>query len=103
MIYERCQAEGCENTFLQRTGGKPRQYCSSQCRDREKQRRYRAERLKEGRCPQCGGEMDFPASVHGNKKHPSYCSQCQAYFRERHKEKESERNAQRKESVHIKS
>jgi hypothetical protein len=83
-----CKASDCTNRVPPRpTPGKPREYCSDQCRDREKARRYRKLRAKKGLCPQCGGPMDSPVSPHRNKVSPQYCTRCQEYFRERHQKK----------------
>lgn len=62
-------------------------YCLPKCLDRFKQWRYRALREMDQKCPQCGGEMDFPLSRHGNKKFPKYCSRCQSYYKRRHRMK----------------
>jgi len=63
--------------------GKQR-YCSYACRDRFKAWKYRTLREIDRKCPQCGGEMDYPLSSHRNKKPPRYCSRCQSYYRIRH-------------------
>lgn len=82
-----CKASDCNNEVEPRpTPGKPREYCSPKCRDREKQRRYRKNRIKKGLCPQCGGEMDYPVSTHKNKTSPTYCSKCQEYYRNRYRQ-----------------
>lgn len=77
-----CRASDCNSTFFPRLGGKPREYCSDRCRDREKQRRYRIERPKEGRCPQCNHDWVEPKETHRGK--PEHCLHCQEYYNERY-------------------
>ncbi|WP_157935531.1 CRISPR-associated endonuclease Cas1 [Kyrpidia spormannii] len=78
-----CAASDCDREFIPNN---PKQmYCSYRCRDREKQRRYRKEREKAGRCIQCGGPMDYPTTMHHNKTSPKYCSKCQEYFRTKYR------------------
>ncbi|WP_268626958.1 CGNR zinc finger domain-containing protein [Paenibacillus alvei] len=79
-----CAASDCSNTFVPRWDGKPREYCSDRCRDREKQRRYRNEHMV-GRCPKCKGKWIEPENTHRGK--PKYCRSCQEYYRLRYKEK----------------
>lgn len=80
-----CKASDCTNAVKPRPiPGKPREYCSNRCKDREKARQYRKSRIKKGLCPQCGGEMDSPVSSHKNKVSPKYCSKCQDYFKQRY-------------------
>jgi len=69
----------CGSIFVPNIG--KQQYCSSPCRDRFKAWKYRVLREMNRKCPQCGGEMDYPLSPHKNKKHPKYCSRCQFYYK----------------------
>ncbi|BFH18198.1 hypothetical protein J6TS7_29440 [Paenibacillus dendritiformis] len=77
-----CLASDCKNTFIPRLDGKPKLYCSTRCRDREKQRRYRTLREKKNLCPQCGGEWVEPESTHRGK--PNHCLHCQVYYHDRY-------------------
>ena len=79
-----CAASDCEKTFFPRLGGKPREFCSDRCRDREKHRRYRRERPKDGRCPQCNREWIEPKETHRGK--PKHCLRCQEYYHIRYEE-----------------
>jgi len=62
-------------------------YCSPKCKERMKKRQQRLKRQKAGRCPQCGGPMDYPVRVGpgkaAGKQKISYCSRCREKFRER--------------------
>ncbi|GAV11338.1 CGNR zinc finger domain-containing protein [Paenibacillus sp. NAIST15-1] len=73
-----CASSDCDNTFLPRLDGKPKLYCSTRCRDREKQRRYRSLYSKQNRCPQCGGEWVEPNETYRGK--PKHCLNCQEYY-----------------------
>lgn len=84
-----CAASNCDNTFLPRLDGKPKLYCSTRCRDREKQRRYRALRKKKDQCPQCGNDWVEPLQTHRGK--PKHCLNCQQYYHERYEESREER------------
>lgn len=77
-----CAAEDCNNRFEPKIGKQI--YCSQKCKDRVKARKYRKLRLKQNKCPQCGGEMDYPISVHRNKTSTAHCSKCQTYYHERY-------------------
>jgi len=72
----------CGDLFVPKIG--KQRYCCYACRDRFKAWKYRVLRQMNNKCPQCGGEMDFPISPHKNKKHPKYCSNCQFYYRLRY-------------------
>lgn len=78
-----CAASDCDNTFIPRLDGKPREYCCDRCRDREKQKKYRVVRPKQGKCPQCGRKWVEPERTHRGK--PQHCLNCQRYYRERYK------------------
>lgn len=78
-----CAAEDCNKTF--EVTHVRKMFCSPQCRDRVKRRRIMKRRIEQGLCPQCGGEMDYPVSVHRNKVSPTYCSKCQEYYKDRYK------------------
>lgn len=80
-----CRALDCNRTFVPTHPRKV--YCSGRCRDREKRRRITKRRALQGLCPQCGGEMDYPPSVHRNKVSVSYCSKCQEYQRQKYRRK----------------
>lgn len=62
-------------------------YCSYACRDRFRAWRRRTLRDINNQCPQCGGPMDSPPSAHKSKTSPTYCSRCQAYYRERYRKR----------------
>lgn len=72
----------CGSFFTPKIG--KQRYCSYNCRDRFKAWKYRTLRELNRRCPQCGGEMDYPLSSHKNKKSPKYCSSCQMYFKDQY-------------------
>lgn len=77
-----CIAPDCNRSFVSKN---PRAvYCCRKCFERTRQRRIREERTEKGLCPQCGGQMDFPSSPHGNKENPEYCSECQQYYHRRY-------------------
>jgi len=57
-------------------------YCSEKCKEVAKKRKQRLKLQDEGKCPQCGGEMDHP--VGKNRDRVSYCSRCREYFAKNH-------------------
>lgn len=74
---KRCKADGCDIKFLPTN---PYQlYCSDRCRYRQNKRDAVAQRIAEGKCPQCGGDWIEPQ---GKSK---YCRNCQEYWRKHYK------------------
>jgi hypothetical protein len=60
-------------------------FCSDKCRYRFNKRKKRLQRKEEGRCPQCGGVMDYPVRIKGEtveKQKISYCSKCRERWKE---------------------
>lgn len=65
-------------------------FCTRQCCDRFKARRYRLERQQKGLCPQCGKEMSYrPVRIGSGKSTGktkiTYCEDCRKKFRELHR------------------
>jgi len=76
-MKRKCAASDCENNI---DGMMPYAlYCSHKCRWREHKRKTYKERFKNGKCPQCGGEINH------TDNNPSYCRKCQKYYHERYK------------------
>lgn len=67
----------CHIVFFPKIG--KQKYCTANCRDREKQKRYRKERLEKGLCPQCGNKWIEPIETHKGK--PKHCKRCQEYYK----------------------
>jgi hypothetical protein len=82
-----CAASDCDVEFTPKIGKQI--YHSNACRDREKARKYRKLRKKNGDCPQCGKPMENPAKGTYKLK-LSYCIYCEQYFKNRYNELKNE-------------
>ncbi len=68
-------------------------YHSRQCCDKFKRQKYVLQRKLEGKCPQCGREMDYPLvkkNFKNKRQTLSYCSKCRERFRQYHEENKEE-------------
>lgn len=69
-----CKAEGCDKPLL---GNHPHQkYCCHQCRWREYRRKKMEDRIKNKKCPQCGGDKE--------DNNRTYCDKCAMYYQKRY-------------------
>lgn len=65
-----------------------KKFCNDKCRWRHYARRKREESINDGKCPQCKGPWVEPETHKGK---PSYCKNCQDYFRNRYRRSLGER------------
>lgn len=81
----------CGISFAPKSGNQ--KYHSRQCCDRHKAQKYRLQRKLSGKCPQCGGEMDYHLTKYEykdiNRPKLSYCSKCREYFKQHYEKKKA--------------
>ena len=84
IIYKKCPI--CGKLFKANTHGRPRKYCSDECKWEDIKTKRKKERIIEQKCQYCGKIFD------GNKKQIYCCSEC---AKKANSDKTSKRNSYR--------
>ena len=84
IIYKQCPI--CGKLFKANTHGRPRKYCSKECKIKQKNIKRKERRIIIRKCQYCGKEFE------GNKKQIYCSSEC---YEKAHQDKMNKRNSHR--------